>query len=44
MTMFEEEMVTFGFIENGHDQDENSIPGDDNVWAPAGQEWQKEYY
>jgi hypothetical protein len=44
MKMIEEEMVPFGFIENGHDPDENSIPGDDNVWAPAGQEWQKEYY
>ena len=44
MKMIEEEMVPFGFIENGHDPDENSIPGDDNLWAPAGQEWQKEYY
>ena len=44
MRMIEEEMVPFGFIEDGHDPDENKIPGDDNVWAPAGQEWQKEYY
>jgi hypothetical protein len=44
MRMIEEEMVPFGFIEDGHDPDEHSIPGDDNVWQPAGQEWQKEYY
>ena len=44
MRMIEEEMVPFGFIEDGHDPDEHSIPGDDNVWEPAGQEWQKEYY
>ena len=40
----EEEMVPFGFIEDGHDPDEHSIPGDDNVWQPAGQKWQREYY
>ena len=44
MKMIEEEMVPFGFIEDGHDPDEHSIPGDDNVWTPAGQEWQREYY
>ena len=44
MRMIEEEMVPFGFIEDGHDPDENKIPGDDNVWTPAGQEWQKELY
>ena len=32
MRMIEEEMVPFGFIEDGHDPDEHSIPGDDNVW------------
>jgi hypothetical protein len=44
MKMIEEEMVPFGFIEDGHDPDEHSIPGDDNVWQPAGQEWQRELY
>ena len=44
MKMIEEEMVPFGFIEDGRDPEENSIPGDDHVWQPAGQEWQKEYY
>ena len=44
MRMIEEEMVPFGFIEDGHDPDENKIPGDDNIWTPAGQEWQKELY
>lgn len=44
MRMIEEEMVPFGFIEDGHDPDENKIPGDNNVWTPAGQEWQKELY
>ena len=44
MRMIEEEMIPFGFIEDGHDPDEHSIPGDDNVWQPAGQEWQREYY
>jgi len=44
MRMIEEEMVPFGFIEDGHDPDEHSIPGDDNVWEPAGQEWQRELY
>ena len=44
MRMIEEEMVPFGFIEDGHDPDEHSIPGDDNVWQPAGQKWQREYY
>ena len=44
MKMIEEDMVPFGFIEDGHDPEENSIPGDDNVWTPAGQEWQRELY
>ena len=44
MRMIEEEMIPFGFIEDGHDPDEHSIPGDDNVWQPAGQKWQREYY
>ena len=44
MKMIEEDMVPFGFIEDGHDPEENSIPGDDNVWQPVGQEWQREYY
>ena len=44
MRLIEEEMVPFGFIEDGHDPDENKIPGDDNIWTPAGQEWQKELY
>jgi hypothetical protein len=44
MRMIEEEMIPFGFIEDGNDPDEHSIPGDDNVWEPAGQEWQREYY
>ena len=44
MIMIEEEMIPFGFIEDGNDPDEHSIPGDDNVWEPAGQEWQREYY
>ena len=44
MRMIEEEMVPFGFIEDGNDPDEHSIPGDDNVWEPAGQDWQRELY
>jgi hypothetical protein len=44
MRMIEEEMIPFGFIEDGHDPDEHSIPGDDNVWEPAGQDWQRELY
>ena len=44
MRMIEEEMVPFGFIEDGNDPDEHSIPGDDNVWEPVGQDWQRELY
>jgi len=43
MKMIEEELVPFGFIEDGQDED-TLIPGDDNVWKPAGEEWQHEYY
>ena len=44
MKMIEEELVPFGIIEDGHDPDEFSIPGDNNTWTPAGEEWQKELY
>ena len=44
MKMIEEELVPFGIIEDGHDPDEFSIPGDENTWTPAGEEWQKELY
>ena len=44
MKMIEEELVPFGIIENGHDPEEFSIPGDNNTWTPAGEEWQKELY
>ena len=43
MKMIEEELVPFGFIEDGQDED-TTIPGDDNVWKPAGEEWQRELY
>ena len=43
MKMIEEELVPFGFIEDGQDNTVE-IPGDDNVWTPAGEEWQKELY
>jgi len=43
MKMIEEELVPFGFIEDGRD-DTVEIPGDDGVWSPAGEEWQKELY
>ena len=44
MKMIEEELVPFGFIEDGHDPDEYAIPGDNNTWKPVGEEWQKELY
>ena len=44
MKMIEEELVPFGIIEDGHDPDEYSIPGDKDTWTPAGEEWQKELY
>jgi len=43
MKMIEEELVPFGFIEDGQDED-TTIPGDDNIWKPAGEEWQRELY
>ncbi len=43
MKLIEEELVPFGFIEDGHD-DTIEIPGDSNVWTPAGEEWQRELY
>ena len=35
MKLIEEELTPFGFIEDGQD-DTVEIPGDDNVWKPAG--------
>ena len=43
MRMIEEELVPFGFIEDGQEE-EIEIPGDDNIWKPAGEEWQRELY
>ena len=43
MKLIEEELTPFGFIEDGQD-DTVEIPGDDNVWKPAGEEWQRELY
>ena len=43
MKMIEEELVPFGFIEDGQDNTVE-IPGDENVWTPAGEEWQRELY
>ena len=43
MKMIEEELVPFGFIEDGQDNTVE-IPGDDNLWTPVGEEWQKELY
>ena len=43
MKMIEEELVPFGFIEDGQDKTVE-IPGDENVWTPAGEEWQRELY
>ena len=44
MKIIEEELVPFGFIEDGHDPDEYSIPGDKNTWVPAGDKNQFEYF
>lgn len=44
MKIIEEELVPFGFIEDGNDPDEYSIPGDKNVWVPAGDKNQFEYF
>ncbi len=43
MKMIEEELVPFGYIEDGMD-DSIEIPGDSNTWAPAGEPSQYEYY
>jgi hypothetical protein len=43
MRMIEEELVPFGFLEDGREE-EIEIPGDDNIWSPAGEEWQRELY
>ena len=43
MKLIEEELTPFGFIEDGQD-DSVEIPGDDNIWKPAGEEWQRELY
>ena len=42
--IIEEELTPFGIIDNGFDPDENSIPGDKNIWSPAGDKNQFEYY
>jgi len=44
MKMIEEELVPFGYIEDGNDPDEFQIPGDDNVWKPASDKNQYEYF
>ena len=43
MKMIEEELVPFGYIEDGMD-DSVEIPGDSNTWTPAGEPSQFEYY
>ena len=43
MRLIEEELVPFGFIEDGMD-DTIIIPGDPNTWKPVGEPWQHEYY
>jgi len=43
MKLIEEELTPFGFIEDGQD-DTVEIPGDDGLWKPAGEEWQRELY
>jgi hypothetical protein len=43
MKLIEEELTPFGFIEDGQD-DTVEIPGDDSIWKPAGEEWQRELY
>ena len=44
MKLIEEELVPFGYIEDGNDSDEFQIPGDSNTWAPAGDKNQFEYF
>ena len=44
MKMIEEELVPFGIINDGNDPDEYQIPGDDNLWKPAGDKNQYEYF
>ena len=44
MKIIEEELVPFGFIEDGNDPDEYTIPGDKNTWVPAGDKNQFEYF
>ena len=44
MKLIEEELVPFGYIEDGNDPDEFQIPGDTNVWKPAGDKNQYEYF
>ena len=44
MKMIEEELVPFGYIEDGNDPDEYQIPGDSNTWTPAGDKNQFEYF
>ena len=44
MKLIEEELVPFGYIEDGNDPDEFQIPGDTNVWNPAGDKNQYEYF
>ena len=43
MRLIEEELIPFGFIEDGMD-DTIIIPGDPNTWKPVGEPWQHEYY
>ena len=43
MKLIEEELVPFGFIEDGKDGG-IEIPGDSSTWVPAGEEWQRELY
>ena len=43
MRLIEEELIPFGFIEDGMD-DTIILPGDPNTWTPAGEPWQHEYY
>ena len=42
--IIEEELTPFGIIDNGFDPDENSIPGDNNIWSPAKEPGRFEYY
>ena len=44
MKIIEEELVPFGFIEDGNDPDEFAIPGDKDTWVPAGDKNQFEYF